>query len=217
MKISLDVELLEGFDCGVFIESYHSKKLVDLSKCKIYPFDCSDTSNKKDVKEKSSSEPVLLEHLVSPHHNRAATEAALQFLLGSIPINDELIIIDPYFYPPMSTADAQIYSATIERVLLPFIGLLTSIKVITGSGVKQYSQLTKAEVEKVFKKYGHITMTHKSTNKVHDRFWISNQRKNGILMGSSLNGLTKKYNLIAALDPTDVASIVSEFCRHRLI
>lgn len=39
------------------------------------------------------------------------------------------------------------------------------------------------------------------TDKIHDRFWLDADNQKGIVMGTSLNGVTKKLTLIDYLHP----------------
>jgi hypothetical protein len=45
------------------------------------------------------------------------------------------------------------------------------------------------------------------TDQFHDRFWIDAENKNGIVMGTSLNGIGKKIALVDQLSSSDVGEI----------
>jgi len=46
------------------------------------------------------------------------------------------------------------------------------------------------------------------TDEVHDRFWLDTDNKKGIVMGTSLNGVTKKLTLIDYLQPSDARAVI---------
>jgi hypothetical protein len=47
----------------------------------------------------------------------------------------------------------------------------------------------------------------RTSNAFHDRFWLSDSRSQGIVTGSSLNGLGKRYALVDRLSSSDVKEI----------
>ncbi|WP_429109103.1 hypothetical protein [Aeromonas media] len=46
------------------------------------------------------------------------------------------------------------------------------------------------------------------TDEIHDRFWLDADNKKGIVMGTSLNGVTKKLTLIDYLQPSDAKAVL---------
>lgn len=46
------------------------------------------------------------------------------------------------------------------------------------------------------------------TDEIHDRFWLDADNKKGIVMGTSLNGVTKKLTLIDYLQPYDAKAVL---------
>ncbi|MBM0512430.1 hypothetical protein [Aeromonas hydrophila] len=46
------------------------------------------------------------------------------------------------------------------------------------------------------------------TDEIHDRFWLDTDNKKGIVMGTSLNGVTKKLTLIDYLQPSDARAVI---------
>ena len=46
------------------------------------------------------------------------------------------------------------------------------------------------------------------TDEIHDRFWLDADNQKGIVMGTSLNGVTKKLTLIDHLQPSDAREVI---------
>ncbi|MGL6375117.1 hypothetical protein ACSZMY_16495 [Aeromonas hydrophila] len=46
------------------------------------------------------------------------------------------------------------------------------------------------------------------TDEIHDRFWLDADNSKGIVMGTSLNGVTKKLTLIDYLQPSDAKAVI---------
>ncbi|QWL71400.1 hypothetical protein HQ397_15645 [Aeromonas hydrophila] len=46
------------------------------------------------------------------------------------------------------------------------------------------------------------------TDEIHDRFWLDADNQKGIVMGTSLNGVTKKLTLIDYLQPSDAREVI---------
>ena len=62
-----------------------------------------------------------------------------------------------------------------------------------------------------------ITLQHSICNRYHDRFWITSTRSEGLVVGTSLNGLGKRYALVDKLAADDVHSIVSSLSQEGVI
>ena len=110
-----------------------------------------------------------------------------------------LLIIDPYFY---STDPSCV--ELFGRMIAAIAEKLESVTFITnGRGGNK-----KAAMHEILKK---VTPTIKIgdviTDQFHDRFWIDAENKNGIVMGTSLNGIGKKIALVDRLSSSDVGEI----------
>ena len=55
-----------------------------------------------------------------------------------------------------------------------------------------------------------IKVSQKYTDDFHDRFWIIDDKK-GLFIGTSLNGIGKRYSLIDYLQDSDVANITLRY------
>lgn len=129
--------------------------------------------------------------------------AFLHRYLDKVDIDDELIIIDPYFFA--STNDIN-YTQTIFDVLERYLPVINNLIIITDNRI---DDSIKSSIEaKLISGKSTLRIIHKITNNYHDRFWISNNREKGIITGTSLNGLGRKFALIDRLNITDVREII---------
>ncbi len=152
------------------------------------------------------------EELTTPRMPMNTVVSILIQFLSSIGIDNELIIIDPYFFPNNS---GQYYLTTIIQILSPFLSQLTDLRIITHP---QFNHNTKILIENgLHRQQASLRIHHTQTAEIHDRFWISNNRQKGILTGTSLNGLGRKYAIIDHLKNEDVTEIINEFSRRNLI
>lgn len=132
--------------------------------------------------------------------------------LTKVGIDHELIIVDPYFLAKPKNPK---YVQLIESVLINFISAIDTIRIITTTKVDTSLLGQINTTLKVHKPS--LQIIHTTTDDFHDRFWISNNREKGILIGTSLNGLGNKFSLVDRLNTPDVQEIVNELIAQRLI
>lgn len=132
--------------------------------------------------------------------------------LTKVGIDHELIIVDPYFLAKPKNPK---YAQLIESVLINFISTIDTIRIITTTKVDTSLLEQINTTLKVHKPS--LQIIHTTTDDFHDRFWISNNREKGILIGTSLNGLGNKFSLVDRLNTSDVQEIVNELIAQRLI
>ena len=221
------VEIDNNFDMIKFVEDLSNKRPVNLEGCSIEVVTSPAYTFKKIFIEELMEngitayleKDILLEHVITPNQPISCAEKSLITYLSNIGIDQELIIIDPYFYVHFKNkSDLIAYAEMIKRIISPFASTLNKLQIVTLSYFKAFDSNTKQTVEDtLLKEYPGLTINHQTTNEVHDRFWISNNRSKGVLVGTSLNGLSKKYAVIDYLDKSDVATIVTEFKTNALI
>jgi D-ribose pyranose/furanose isomerase RbsD len=147
----------------------------------------------------------LLEHLVPKGATQNTIVDALHKYLDKVGIDNELIIIDPYFFAPTSDTT---YLSTIDLALEKYLPQVDTLHIITYPNKVDAPLKTAIETNLKAKKPS-LNILHKTSNEYHDRFWISNKRERGILTGTSLNGYGKKYSLLDRLNTSDVRYIVN--------
>jgi len=213
----LRLEPDDDFDFTNFFVEYANGRPVDLTKCKIcdipYPLMHFKEEFIKELAVNGLSNylntEVILEHLTTPRNDISAIEGLISQFLENIGIDEELIIIDPYFFAPNVGVQ---YVSMIENILSPFLNDLRNIKIITASHSRAFSAHTKNLVETHLTNINpSLAISHSTSNELHDRFWVTNNRKKGILTGTSLNGFGRKYSVIDYLQEEDVLEIINEF------
>lgn len=143
---------------------------------------------------------------------RDVASVMITFLEGIIQDNDELIIIDPFLFAP--TTDTN-YRGLIVAILSHFAQKLGMIRTIVHPN--KIDITLRGAVESNLKALNSsLLFTHQTSLDYHDRFWIAG-RSRGILTGSSLNGLGKKYALIDRLKDKDVTDILNSLVSAALI
>lgn len=138
--------------------------------------------------------------------------AILQKYLDKVVIDNELIIIDPYLFAPNRDFT---YAQTIFDLLDKYLTVVDTLIIITNNRVDHALKAT-IEVELKLRKPA-LSIVHKMTENYHDRFWISNGRQKGIVTGTSLNGLGRKFALIDRLNTRDVREIITSLTSEGLL
>jgi len=139
----------------------------------------------------------------------------LQKYLDKVQIDNELIILDPFFYAPTNITN---YPAMIESILVKYIPTIDHIKIITTDRAVKIDSALKNQIEFTLKAHKpSLQISHTMTPDYHDRFWISSNREKGIVSGTSLNGLGNRLALIDRLNTSDVRDIVTSLKNDGLI
>lgn len=155
----------------------------------------------------------LLAAVVEPGQTKNFVESLMVKCLQNVDIDNELIIVDPYFYA--YTADLD-YPQFVANILRPFHGTLSTIKIITLPNKVNATIKTTVENE-IYTLNSAIDIQHTTSELYHDRFWITAKRAKGIITGTSLNGLGRRYAIIDKLHEDDVKDIVNSLMSNNLI
>lgn len=112
-----------------------------------------------------------------------------------------LMIIDPYFY------SSEVPVLTLfERMIGELSSGLESVTFLT----KARPKIDRVAMHDVLKRLvPNIAISTVETEEFHDRFWIDPDAQKGLVMGTSLNGVTKKIALIDHLSREDVKQIAA--------
>lgn len=112
-----------------------------------------------------------------------------------------LMIIDPYFY----SSEAAVL-ALFEHMIGALSSSLESVTFFT----KARPQVDRTAAHAVLSRLvPTIRIKTVETEEFHDRFWIDPDAHKGLVMGTSLNGVTKKIALIDHLGREDVMQIAA--------
>ena len=158
------------------------------------------------------SQGPLLEQLVTKGEFPNVIVKILHTYLDKMTIDKELIIVDPYFFPSNYQSN---YCQFIMDVLDPSIDSIEELKIVTGSHVN--NSIKSNIISSLQSRNSKLNISHAHSNDFHDRYWISNGRESGLIIGTSMNGLGNKYALIDRLNKIDVRLIVSELTSNGLI
>lgn len=138
-----------------------------------------------------------------------------QKYLDKTDIDNELIILDPFFFAPTTIAN---YPDMIESILVKYLPTIDIIKIITTAKMSKIDNVLKAQIESKLKTHKPtLQIYHTMTWDYHDRYWISCNREKGVVSGTSLNGLGNKLALIDRLNTSDVRDIISALQADGLI
>lgn len=145
----------------------------------------------------------LLEEAVLPKTtNVELLFKVMKALLSNLNPQNELIIIDNYVFPNNCDTDY------INNFALLFQGLPNTFKSLIIITKPSYNQTLFNDFKTQFPN-SQFQINIKTSSEFHDRFWIVDESK-GLFVGTSLNGIGKKYSLADYLDKDDIKIIVDE-------
>ncbi|MDJ0348942.1 hypothetical protein [Cryobacterium sp. PH29-G1] len=153
---------------------------------------------------------VRLQEDISP---KASYRTAQQFVAERLarlgPAND-LIIIDPYLFPPTPSLGEEEYAEFLADLIAPLLNADATVRCVVNK--KANTRIVATTTEHLHSlKPGVSLVVHKSED-FHDRFWIAEESR-GVVVGASLNGLGSKLFFIDELRSGDVAAIMQELAK----
>lgn len=149
--------------------------------------------------------PIYHEFIGTPRDDRNLFIETLQKFLDNVITTNDLTIIDSYLFPDKHDVD---YPNLLIDILKKYIPKLSKLTIVTKNRFNKPLQTTIFEEIKNINP--RIIIDLKLTDLFHDRFWLSNPNSKGIFVGTSLNGLGKKYTLIDYINIDDVKQIFDE-------
>lgn len=141
----------------------------------------------------------LREDVLPRTPDRPALLRVLSGMLGRIAPTEELLIVDRYLFPN-ACADCV---DTLSNLLEPIIPGGARVVLVTSKQCD--AGLVRGLQERLKKSKVHVEL--RISENFHDRFWIAD-RSRGLFVGTSLNGLGKRYALADYMDENDVKEIV---------
>jgi hypothetical protein len=183
------------------------KELSKLKKYKFKEFHPHEEEIKKLLKYGLSSivNPHYEHFLGRPQTRREDFIQAMQKFLDNVLKGNSLIIIDPYIFPKKHDSD---YPVLLIDILKKFFPKLKRITFVTSASYNQSLQVKVFSA--IHKCNSQINISIKQNEHFHDRFWVSPKNRKGVFMGTSLNGIGKKYTLIDYIQEEDVREILKE-------
>jgi hypothetical protein len=147
----------------------------------------------------------LNEQVLPDNTSRDIISDILKTYLRSFIGCSSILIIDPYLYSSNSDSDYISFFINLFQDLL--VSCLT-LKIATSPD--QNCQLEQSIHNAIKVINPNIRIYTKHTRVFHDRFWIFDDTK-GLLIGTSLNGIGRRYSLIDYLKDDDVKEIVHRY------
>jgi hypothetical protein len=210
----------QGADFGKLYEQLLQGKGVDFSDFEIFTVDgivftfkneIIDYITEHGLADLIETEPIL-EALVARGATQTNIISLLHKYLDKVGVDNELIIVDPYFY----SDDSPAYIASVELVIGKYLGAIDNLIIITLPDKIKAASIS--AIESALKDIKPtLAITSNTSINYHDRFWISHGREKGVITGTSLNGFGKRYALIDRLNTTDVREIVKALVADGLI
>ncbi len=133
--------------------------------------------------------------------------------LQALSPSKDLTIVDPYFFS-VNLPDRAGYLATFREIFGLVIPKVAMVRFITKPD--HDGELYKDIKSVLIDLNPEINVVHKMTKDFHDRYWIADEVR-GLFIGTSLNGIGKKYALADFMEDEDTATIVKELRRAQLL
>lgn len=133
--------------------------------------------------------------------------------LQALSPSKDLTIVDQYFFS-VKPPDREEYLGTFREIFGLVIPKVAMVRFITKP---DHDRALYKDIKSVLIDLNpEINVVHKMTNDFHDRYWIADEVK-GLFIGTSLNGIGRKYALADFMEDEDTATIVKELKRASLI
>ena len=143
---------------------------------------------------------ALIEDVTTPSMPFNEVEDIAKAFVKKLEGAKRLLIIDPYFFAKSSSVDV---SKVFKNLISPLSNDLEEICFIDNKIKRDaYNDMRSVLDPK-------IKILEKTSDEFHDRFWIDPDNSKGIFMGTSLNGLGKKFCLIDTIKQDDAAEIIA--------
>jgi len=128
--------------------------------------------------------------------------------------SQSLTLIDSYIFTP-NIRDKQGYLEMFEDIFGPVVSSIKEVRFVTSPD--HYDNSLYQDVIRLLKRLNPQLFVECSTTKdFHDRFWIADETK-GLFIGTSLNGVGKKYALVDNMSDDDTKAIVDELRKLALL
>ena len=151
------------------------------------------------------SQQLLPEEVLPDSTPRNAVIDILKYKLNRCNPNDSLHIIDPYLYPSNYDQD---YIADFVEIFKASIKACNHIKICTLQN--RNSNLEQQIENQIHTINPQISIEKKYSNVFHDRFWIADNER-GVFVGTSLNGIGRRYAVVDYLQEEDAKEIVNRY------
>jgi len=151
------------------------------------------------------SQELLTEEVLPDNTPRNAVLDTLKYKLNHCSATRSLHIIDPYLYPSIQDPD---YVSDFIKIFEATLRLCSCVSIATKAN--RNASLERKIENEINKVNPQISILRKYTNVFHDRIWIVDDVR-GVFVGTSLNGIGKRYAVIDYLQENDAREIVQRY------
>jgi hypothetical protein len=149
----------------------------------------------------------LNEEVLPDNTPRNAVLDTLKYKIEQCRPSQSVLLIDPYLFPSLPDSDyitdfLQIFKNSLERC--------SRLEIATKPD--RNTSLENQVLSQVLQINPSIVVSQKYTNSFHDRFWIADEAR-GVFVGTSLNGVGKRYAVVDWLQENDAIEIVQRYRR----
>ena len=191
------IELAQQLSNDGFNLSYTEKEILLMTEMKQVLLEKGATS--------ILSQQLLTEEVLPDSTPRNAVLDTLKYKLNRCLPQQSLHIIDPYLYPSNYDSD---YISDFVGIFQSALELCGHVKIATiQNRNKNLEHQIDNEINNI---NSQISITKKYTNVFHDRFWIADEER-GVFVGTSLNGIGRRYAIIDYLQENDAKEIVQRY------
>ncbi len=145
---------------------------------------------------------IVMEDITSPSMSINDIENVFKKYVAKLAPSKKLLIIDPYFYAGNSSSDTH---QLFVRLIAPIIDELEELYIVSNNANGQMKNLMHNEIKE---KNSNISIFDTETNVFHDRFWISIEKNQGIVVGTSLNGIGNKISIVDSISENDAEELI---------
>ena len=153
----------------------------------------------------------LQEDLMTPSQNRPALAAVLKKMIRKLAPKQDFVIVDRYLLPKQSSND---YLNMLFDIIKPIVRRTQQLVIITASNYD--NSIWDKLRERLHTLNPNCHVAHRCSENFHDRFWIADNKR-GLFLGTSLNGLGRRYALVDYLAASDVQEIITALKAEKLL
>lgn len=147
----------------------------------------------------------LTEAVLPDNTPRDVLLETIRYQLNSCRPTTSLLIVDPYLFPSQPDAN---YRADLLSLVEPSVRAGIDLTIATKTS--RNAALEAAFLSDLAGIRPGATAQIKYTNVFHDRFWIADHER-GLFMGTSLNGIGRRYAVADYLHEDDAQAISARF------
>jgi hypothetical protein len=152
---------------------------------------------------------VLEEAVLPDGIPRSDLADTIRYMLTLMNPEQELLIIDPYLFPaPNPHHPDPNYVAYLESIIGETLTKIDRLRIVTKAN--RHAATEAAFNGMALGKKAALNIASKYTTAFHDRFWIADGIR-GLFVGTSLNGIGRRYSLIDYLRDEDAADIYARY------